>query len=51
MPEAGDGSGWFDTDHVLLAAFSGNDSILILSTGARIPIEGRGQLYGVITPN
>jgi hypothetical protein len=49
LPEAGDGTGWLDADHVLLAAFSGNDSILTLSTGVKMPIEARGQLYGVVT--
>jgi hypothetical protein len=48
LPEAGDGSGWLDADHVLLAALSGNDSILTLSSGVRMPVEARGQLYGVV---
>lgn len=48
LPEAGDWSGWLDADHVLLAAFTGNDVILTLSTGHRTTVIGKGGLYAVL---
>jgi hypothetical protein len=48
LPEAGDWSGWLDADHVLLAAFTGNDVILTLSDGHQTIVNGRGGLYAVL---